>query len=394
LGELRSGRRALVASCGVGAGASWHLTNAGAVATPLEHHYGVGLATASLLTSVLFFAELAAMLPSGRLIDRFGPRVVCLGGLVVALAPNLALCAGSGIGAALALRAVVGAGAAAAFIGGAAYVQRTAGTAVAQGIYGATGLAAGGVALVAVPALSDPLGWRAPWVLAAAGTLACLAVAASGPPTPPIRRPAARRPSILRVAASPFVARLGVVHAASFGFSVVLGNWCVTLLEHAGHGKDFAGAAGALTLLIGVLSRPAGGWLARPGGRAVYLVLCGGIVVGVFGALLLAADPGSAAVALVGSGAVGIGGGLPFGIVMSYAGRGPRETAGMALAAMNTYALVAIIAATPVLGLTFSLPGSGRIGFAVAAAVCLLALTVVPATVATERVEVAALSAN
>jgi MFS family permease len=384
LGESSSRRRALVASCAVGAGASWHLTNAGALATPLEHHYGVGLATVSLLTSILFFTELAAMLPSGGLIDRFGPRAVCLGGLVVALLPNLPLSAGGGIVVALVLRAVIGAGAAAAFIGGAAYVQRTAGTAVAQGIYGATGLAAGGVALVVVPPLSDPLGWRAPWVLAAVGTLACLAVAAIGPPTPPVRRrggAGARRPSVLRVAASPFVARLGALHAASFGFSVVLGNWCVTLLEHAGHGKDFAGVAGALTLLGGVIGRPGGGWLARSGGRAVYLVLYGGILIGAFGALLLAADPGSAVVALIGAGAVGIGGGLPFGIVLSAAGRGPRETAGVALAAMNSYSLGAIIAATPLLGLTFSLPGSGRIGFAVAAGVCLLALAVVPATV-------------
>jgi hypothetical protein len=48
---------------------------------------------------------------------------------------------------------------------------------------------------------------------------------------------------------------------------------------------------------------------------------------------------------------------------------------------MNSYALGAVIAATPLLGLTFSLPGSGRIGFAVAAGVCLMALAVVPSTV-------------
>lgn len=385
-GADKRARRGLVASCAVGAGASWHLTNAGAVATTLERHYGVGLTTASLLTSILFFAELAAMIPAGRLIDRFGPRAVSVGGLWVALVANIPLClGGAGIAVALVLRAVVGVGAAAGFLGGAAYVQRTSGTAVAQGIYGATGLAAGGLALVLVPLLSGPLGWRAPWALAGAGTLACLAVATIGPPTPAVPGPrgaVGRRPSILRVAANPFVARLGVLHAASFGFSVVLGNWCVTLLEHAGHGKYVAGVAGALTLLSGVIARPAGGWLARSGGRAVYLVLYGGIVVGALGALLLAVDPGSAFVALVGATAVGIGGGLPFGIILSYAGQAPRDIAGVTLAAMNSYALGAVIAATPLLGLTFSLPGSGRIGFAVAAGVCLLALAVVPATVA------------
>ncbi len=48
---------------------------------------------------------------------------------------------------------------------------------------------------------------------------------------------------------------------------------------------------------------------------------------------------------------------------------------------MNSYSLGVIIAATPLLGLTFSLPGSGRIGFAVAAGVCLVALAVVPGAV-------------
>ena len=40
---------------------------------------------------------------------------------------------------------------------------------------------------------------------------------------------------------------------------------------------------------------------------------------------------------------------------------------------MNTYALALIIVATPLVGVTLSLPGDGLIGFAAAAGLCLLA---------------------
>lgn len=345
----------------------------------MARHYGVSLATVGLLTSILFFAELAAMMPLGRLIDRVGPRPVSIAGLVLAGSANIPLVAGGGFGSALLLRALVGVGAAAGFLGGAAYVQRTTGSALAQGIYGATGLASGGIVLAAVPALSGELGWRAPWLLALGGTVACILLALTGPSTTPLPdAPGRAGRSMLRISLSPVVARLGTVHAASFGFSIVIGNWSVVLLEHAGHGRGFAGYAGALTLLGGVIGRPAGGWLARSRPHTLRATLMGGIALGASGALVLAAAPAPAPVALLGAALVGIGGGLPFGIVLWHAARTVPDAHGLALAAMNSYALGAVIVATPLLGLTFSLPGAGRTGFAMAAILCLMTLGVVP----------------
>lgn len=366
--------RAVVASCAIAAGSSWHIANAGALATVLSHHYRVSPAVIGLLTSVLFIAELGLMLPAGAVIDRVGGRRVGAAGLALATVATAPLLADTSYAAALLLRALTGLGAGAAFLGGAAYVQRMLGTPLGQGIYGGTGLAAAGVSLAIVPPLSDTVGWRAPWLLAAAATAACLLLTFIGPEDTAARR--ARPPSMLGLALDGRIVRLGALHAATFAFSVVIGNWTVSLLERAGHASAFAGVVSALTLVIGVLARPAGGYLARREPQTTRAIIRASVVVGAGGSLLLAIEPASTPVALVAASMVGAGGGLPFGILLTSAGDAAPMSPAVAIAAMNSYALGAIIAGTPLLGLTFSLPGAGRVGFAVAAAACLLALPV------------------
>ena len=48
------------------------------------------------------------------------------------------------------------------------------------------------------------------------------------------------------------------------------------------------------------------------------------------------------------------------------------DAPGAAVGFVNMIAAVTILVGTPLLGLTFSLPGNGRIGFAAVAALCLL----------------------
>src|SRR5205814_814002 len=58
--------------------------------------------------------------------------------------------------------------------------------------------------------------------------------------------------------------RLAVLYGASLGLSLVVGNWVVELLQrNGGVAKGTAGAVGALTLLLGVVTRPLGGWILR-----------------------------------------------------------------------------------------------------------------------------------
>jgi hypothetical protein len=64
--------RALIAGCTVGLGVSWNIANTGAVAETLARHYAVGLGAVGLLTSIVFFAEIAVMIPGGRAIRPLG----------------------------------------------------------------------------------------------------------------------------------------------------------------------------------------------------------------------------------------------------------------------------------------------------------------------------------
>jgi nitrate/nitrite transporter NarK len=160
---------------------------------------------------------------------------------------------------------------------------------------------------------------------------------------------------------------LAAMHAASFGLSVVLGNWVVTLLHRAGGVSEHAaGVAGGLILFLGLVSRPLGGRLIERTAliRASFLVAAAGT------ALLVVARPFPVAVA--GAAIVGIAAGVPFAPAFAGAARLRPDAPGAAVGFVNMAAAVTILAGTPLLGLSFSLPGNGRVGFAVVAALCAL----------------------
>jgi ABC-type nitrate/sulfonate/bicarbonate transport system permease component len=75
---------------------------------------------------------------------------------------------------------------------------------------------------------------------------------------------------------------------------------------------------------------------------------------------------------------IGLAAGIPFGVTMAGSTRAYPDAAGTAIGAMNTYPVLAIVCGTPLAGLTFSLPGNGRIGFAVIAALWVAALATLP----------------
>ena len=245
--------------------AGWNVANTGAVAGGLAHAYGVSLAVVGLFTTALFVTHALLQVPAGRLCDRFGARIVGTTGLVItAVASALAL-TWREAGFAIAMRAVAGVGTGLSFVSGSDYVRSTIGSAVAQGAYGAGSMAAGGIAIAVVPQWGS---WQAPFATAAlvAGVGAVLLATA-----PYERRDGpeyVHRRARLRLS-DPRLRRLAVWHSASFGLSVVLGNWVVTLLERAGgDSKTVAGAAGSLILLLGVITRPLGGRAAAAGSCA------------------------------------------------------------------------------------------------------------------------------
>jgi hypothetical protein len=73
----------------------------------------------------------------------------------------------------------------------------------------------------------------------------------------------------------------------------------------------------------------------------------------------------------------GLAAGVPFAAVFAGAQRTRPEAPGAAVGFVNTWAIAAIVAGTPLLGLAFSLPGEGRLGFACLAALWLAALATI-----------------
>ena len=366
----------LAGGCVAGFAVSWNIANTGPVASVLASHYGVALGTVGLFAAVTFLAELVEMLPVGRAIDRFGPKRCALAALALCLAGNLGTTAGGGIVVALALRFLTGLGVGLGFVAGSLYVQSGAGGAspAAQGIYGGMSLSGGGVALGLVPLLDGAFGWRAPFWSGAAIALAGFALVAAAPATAGARRGAAVSTRALLRDRS--LARFGLLHSVSFGFSVIIGNWVVTLLERtAGYSRSAAGAVGALTLLGGIVGRPLGGWLTR--GRDPRALLVGAVLGGGAATGLLAAAP-SRPLDIVAAAVIGVCAGLPFGAVVSGATRAQPTAPGAAVGVMNIYPVATIVAGAPLVGLGFLGGAEGRAGFVVLAVLWAAAALAVP----------------
>jgi nitrate/nitrite transporter NarK len=207
-------------------------------------------------------------------------------------------------------------------------------------------------------------------VVAGAGVLLVAAA-----PREPDRPPALHElPTVLDRRLLP----LGAMHAASFGLSVVIGNWVVTLLHRAGGvSEHVAGPTGALVLFLGLVSRPLGGRFIDRAGilRASFLVSGAGI------ALLAIAKP--LPLAFAAAAAVGIAAGIPFAPAFAGAARLRPDAPAAAVGLVNMLAAVTILVGTPLLGLSFSLPGDGRIGFLVVAVLCAATAVTVPRRAAT-----------
>jgi MFS family permease len=351
--------RALVAGFALAFTPGFNVANVGAVADAASRQYGVGLGVIGLFTTALFVSHAAMQVPMGRLCDRAGARLVGMAGLAIVAVASAAALSWRDAWFAIGMRLLAGFGTAASFVGGSDYVRSTVGSPVAQGLYGAVSMAGGGLSVALLPLWA---GWRTPFVSAAAVAAAGVVLVALAPREEARVSHAHERVTVADRRLLP----LGAIHAASFGLSVVLGNWVVTLLHRAGGVSEHAaGIAGGLVLFLGLGSRPLGGRLVdRPAWiRASFLVSALGT------AALAAASPFALAVA--GAALVGIAAGIPFAPAFAGASRVRPDAPAAAVGLVNMVAAVTILVGTPLLGLSFSLPGDGRIGFAAVAALCL-----------------------
>ena len=86
------------------------------------------------------------------------------------------------------------------------------------------------------------------------------------------------------------------------------------------------------------------------------------------------------AVAALGAALVGIAAGIPFAPSFTGAALLRPDSPAAAVGLVNGSAAAVILVGTPLLGLSFGLPGDGRAGFCVVAALWLAALAMLPTT--------------
>jgi len=172
--------------------------------------------------------------------------------------------------------------------------------------------------------------------------------------------------------------RLAVLYAASYGLGVVLANWVVELLQrHSSLSDGLAAAVGALTLVLVVVSQPLGGLILAAHPQRARGAVAASIVAGTVGTLaLVAADP--VWLAVLGALLVGLGAGVPFSPAFTGAAVTRPDAPAAAVGFVNTAANLVVLVGTPLLGLSFSLPGEGRLGFAALAVLWLAALALLP----------------
>jgi MFS transporter, NNP family, nitrate/nitrite transporter len=370
-------RRAIVGALALGAASGVNILNVGAVPDPLAEAYGVSLATVGLFTTVLLVAHTAVQIPGGRAIDRFGARrvgllllgVAAVGNALTTIAPEPAL--------ALGLRPLIGLSTGIGFVGGIAYIRAAGGSPVAQGIFGGAAMGGGGLALAVVPQFEPALDWRAPFVFGIAFSAAAALVLLLGPRDARAAEGTARaRATTLEIAVDRRLARIVVLHTATFGSGLLIGSWVVALLVRLGHSQGVAGAIGALTLALTMVSRPFGGWLLHRYPHRIARALAGSLVLGALGCAGLAAG-GPVGAAVVAASAVGLGAGIAFAPVVTGTMRLRPDAPGAAVGAVNMWGNLVVLAATPLVGLAFSV-GGGRIAFLAIAALWAAALLALP----------------
>jgi MFS family permease len=371
-------RLAVAGGCATGLASGWNISNTGAVAQQLGKVYGVSLATVGLFTTALFVTHLLLQVPAGKASDRQGERRVALAGLVVIVCFNAVALIAPATALALAARTTIGVGTGLAFVSGSAYVRVQGGSPFAQGLFGGVALAGGGLALAIVPPVEDAIGWRAPYVTAIVVGAAGLLVMLAGPRDTPRTRAARSEQAPAGIFRERRLYPLAVVYAASLGLSIVVGNWVVTLLHREGGlSKSSAGLVGALTLTLGVATRPLGGWILNERPGHVRAAVAGSLVAGAVGTAALAiAEP--VPLAILGAALIGLAAGIPFAPAFTGAALTRPDAPAAAVGFVNSAAALVTLVGTPLVGLTFSAPGDGRLGFALVGAGWLVALALLP----------------
>ena len=364
-------KRALISACAAGFAFSANYTNHAPMVSALRGDFGFSQASAGLLTTGIFLSHALMQIPGGRLSDRLGPSRVMIVALAWIALANFAIAFSGAYWQLLLCKTVAGVGTGACFAAGARYVVgmfQDRELHLAQGLYGASIGLGSGFVLFAVPQLLDIFGWRGAFLACA---LLAAAVWAWWMWTAPVPQPIPPAAGLGGMMGHRELWLLGWMQMASFGLVIVVGTWITTLLK-----ADFqmplktAGLLGSIVLLLGIVSRPLGGWLAHLVPIRTLIGLS--LLLNAIACLALGWGHGIA-LTLVAIVALGMGCGLPYAGIFNRAAALFPGRAGAAMGFVNTIGIVMILAGAPAVGFLADLSGHFRTSFYLAGAFVLLA---------------------
>jgi nitrate/nitrite transporter NarK len=342
-------KRALAAGCAAAFAFSANYTNHAPMVSALRGEFGFDNAHAGLLTTGIFLTHALMQVPGGRLADRFGPTRVLAAALGWVVVGNFAIAFAGAYWQLLFWKALTGIGTGACFAAGARYIVghfEGRDLHVAQGLFGGSVVLGSGFVLFAIPRLLGAFGWRGGFLGSAivAGMVWVWWIAAAPRPL----HAAAAAGSIRDLMQSRELWLLGLIQMASFGLVIVVGTWITTLLKTVFQMPlKTAGLMGSAVLLLGIVSRPLGGWLVHrmqirtlvQGALLLNAAACGALAWGQWTGLALAAIV-----------ALGLGCGLPYAGVFNRAAALFPARAGAAMGLVNMIGISMILVGAPAVG--------------------------------------------
>lgn len=353
----------LACACAAGFAFSANYTNHAPVIPALTAQFHFNQALAGLLTTGIFLTHAVMQIPGGHLADRYGPSRVLMLALAFVCAGNFAIGFSAAYWHLLFWKIFVGVGTGVCFVAGARYITGLfSGPALhmAQGLYGGSILLGSGFVIFAVPQFLAAFGWRgAFFATATVATAAWLAWVVAA--TPLTRVP--RLPGRLRgMLSNSQLWLLGMAQMASFGLAIVAGAWISLLLRESLHTSPArAGLVGSTVLLLGIVTRPAGGALVpRVGARRL---LRASLLLSALGCLWLGFGVRSVVPAAIAVVVLGVGCGLPYAALFNSAAALYPDRAGAAMGLVNMLGIVMILAGAPLVGWLADWTGSFQASF-------------------------------
>jgi len=304
-----------------------------------------------LLSTAVFFTNLVTTFLALGLIDRLGPKRTVTLGLVAATVGTSLLATAPAYGVMLLGKGAQGFGSAIAFIAATRYLASLYGSRrshLALGLYGAGFPLGSGLALLLMASLASALGgWRQAFATEATLIgLVTLAWSFAAPPVAYVRAQGDMRDALR--CANCWLASLQ--HAAGFGLALASGTWItVYLVREFTLPLALSGGLGSGLLVLAVVGRIAGGFLAREHVPTRAVMRAGEIAI-LVGVALLALPGRPLVIALIGAALVGLGVGLPYAAVFNTAAASLRNAPGAAQGLAGTGGTAGASLGAPVMG--------------------------------------------